>query len=441
MPFKHSNIIRSNLFTHLIFLDHNSSHKQAPFSGVVSRPRDHTQSSQGHQQPLIAGNSSRSSLSTSSGRSLSSISGQNLPRQTTHGHQLDVNYHKSREKINIISSYPHTAQSQPHSGQRNLKKQESNRAMQKEQPTVKIADPAKSSSNSNKLFPPTSMSAMSQYGSIATQAQNKLDMSQDLSRNLMHGQRTFGINNGSGSVPLLGSYQSQPARQSSNSNSNKHDLSKPASVHLQPHGKQPLIPPESAYGTVTHESQQPAPHTQTHPAAGYLNIRPPEASSNEETTTQLPLVHAILQQPTNVNQSKTSLFSPDWSEKLQSQPPQQIIAGNNYANANVPPTSGGDGYNYKLPLNKDGEREKSSDISAASVKKERNRGTHAGMDLTGSMMMGLRPNAHQSQFHQQLQPQQSLKISMTKKVDSNIMGDLTGKCKCKCQSFYRCKIL
>ncbi|XP_036335966.1 cyclin-T-like isoform X1 [Rhagoletis pomonella] len=410
-------------------LDHKSSHKQPPFSGVVSRPRDHTQPSQGHQQPLIAGNSSRSSLSTSSGRSLSSIPGQNLPRQTLQGHQLDVNYHKSREKSNLISSYPHTAPSQPHSGHKVSQKQESNRVMQKEQTTVKMTEPGKSgsssSSNSNKLFPPSSsMPTMSQYGSNVPQAQNKLDMGQDLPRNLMHGQRGYGINNGSGSVPLLGSYQSQHTRQSSNSS--KHDLSKPASVHLQQHGKQPSIPPESAYSTGTHESQ-PAPHTQTHPAASYLNIRPPEASSNEDNnTTQLPSVHAILQQPTNANQSKTSLFSPDWSEKLQPQQPQQIIGGNNnYVNTNVPPPTAGDAYNYKFPLNKDVEREKNMDVSVSSIKKERNRGPHAGMDLTGSMIMGVRPNAPQSQFHQQLQQQQPLKISMPKKVESNIMGDLT----------------
>ncbi|XP_054731894.1 cyclin-T [Anastrepha obliqua] len=413
-------------------IDHKNNHKQQPFSGVVSRPRDHSQSSQGHQQSLISSNPSRSSLSTPSGRSLSSIPGQT--RQTSQNHQLDVNYHKSREKSNVMSSYPHTVPSQPISGHKVSQKQDSNRVTPKEQTAGKMSEPGKSvSNNSNKLFPPSS--SMAQYGSNVSQPQNKLDMGQDLPRNLIHGQRGYGINNGSGSGSLLGSYQSQHTRQSTNNSSSnsKHELSKPANIHLQQHGKQLSIPPESSYGAATHESQQPPTHTQTHPTAGYLNIRQPEALHNEDiNSTQLSSVHAMLQQTTNVNQSKTSMFSPDWGGKMQQQQQsQQLMTGNTYVNSNVPAVSGGDAFNYKFPPNKEADREKSTsdrmDLNATTLKKERNRVVHPAMDVTGSVMMGVRPNAAQSQFHQPIQQQQqSIKTSMPKKMDSGIIGELTG---------------
>nr|XP_014092692.1 cyclin-T isoform X2 [Bactrocera oleae]XP_036216286.1 cyclin-T isoform X2 [Bactrocera oleae]XP_036216287.1 cyclin-T isoform X2 [Bactrocera oleae]XP_036216288.1 cyclin-T isoform X2 [Bactrocera oleae] len=414
-------------------LDHKNSHKQPPFSGVVSRPRDHSQSSQGHQQAMVPGNSSRSGLPSSSGRSLSSIPGQSLPRQTLQSHQLDVNYHKPREKGNIVGSYPHNAPSQSHAGHKVSQKQDPNRVIQKEQTAVKMSEPGKGASNSSsnsKIFPPTSsMATMPQYGSNPSQVQSKLDMGQDMSRNILHGQRSYGVNNGSGNVPILGSYQPPHARQSSNSASNngKHDLSKPASVHLQQHGKQPTIPTESVYNTGTHEVQQTAAHAQSHPTAGYLISRPPEGSHNEEANSaQLPSVHAILQQPTNANQTKTSMFSPDWSQQQQQ---TQLLSSNTYVNNNMSTTVVGDAYNYKLLSNKEGEREKTDrdrmDANATAPKKDRNRSAHPGMDITSSMLMGVRPNTSQTQFHQQLQ-QQSLKISMPKKSDSSIIGELTG---------------
>ncbi|XP_011201962.2 cyclin-T isoform X1 [Bactrocera dorsalis] len=423
-------------------LDHKSSHKQPPFSGVVSRPRDHSQSSQGHQQAMVPGNSSRSGLPSSSGRSLSSIPGQSVPRQTLQGHQLDVNYHKSRDKSNIVGSYPHNASSQSHAGHKVSQKQDPNRVIQKEQAAGKMPEPGKgasnsSSSSSNKLFPPTSsMATMPQYGSNPSQLQSKLDMGQDMSRNIMHGQRSYGVNNGSGNVPILGSYQPPHVRQSSNSASNngKHDLSKPASVHLQQHSKQPTIPTESVYNAGTHVDQQTAAHVQSHPNAGYMIPRPPEGSHNEEAnSTQLPSVHAMLQQPTNANQTKTSMFSPDWSQQQQQQQ-TQLMSSNTYVNNNMSTAAVGDAYNYKMPSSKEGgEREKNDrdrmDANATAPKKDRNRAAHPGMDITSSMLMGVRPNTSQTQFHQQLQQQQqqpSLKISMPKKSDSSIIGELTG---------------
>ncbi|XP_011181307.2 cyclin-T isoform X2 [Zeugodacus cucurbitae] len=420
-------------------LDHKNSHKQPPFGGVVSRPRDHSQSSQGHQQPMVPGNSSRSGLSSSSGRSMSNIPGQSLPRQTIPSHQLDVNYHKSREKGNVVSSYPHNASSQSHAGHKVSQKQDPNRVLQKDQAAIKMSEPLKvasnSNSNSNKLFPPTSsMANMPQYGSNPSQLQSKLDMGQDMSRNMMHGQRSYGVNNGSGSVPILGSYQSQHARQSNNnaSNNGKHDLSKPTSVHLQQHGKLPTIPPESVYSTGTHEVQQTAAHLQSHPTGGYMMPRPPEGSHNEEVnSSQLPTVHAMLQQqPTNANPTKTSMFSPDWSQQQQQQQQTQLLSSNTYVNNNTSTAAAGDAYNYKLPSNKEGEREKNDrdrmDANAQAPKKDRNRGAHPGMDITSAMLMSVRPNTSQTQFHQQLQQQQPLKISMPKKSDPSIIGELTG---------------
>lgn len=386
---------------------------------------------------MVPGNSSRSGLPSSSGRSLSSIPGQSLPRQTLQSHQLDVNYHKPREKGNIVGSYPHNAPSQSHAGHKVSQKQDPNRVIQKEQTAVKMSEPGKGASNSSsnsKIFPPTSsMATMPQYGSNPSQVQSKLDMGQDMSRNILHGQRSYGVNNGSGNVPILGSYQPPHARQSSNSASNngKHDLSKPASVHLQQHGKQPTIPTESVYNTGTHEVQQTAAHAQSHPTAGYLISRPPEGSHNEEANSaQLPSVHAILQQPTNANQTKTSMFSPDWSQQQQQ---TQLLSSNTYVNNNMSTTVVGDAYNYKLLSNKEGEREKTDrdrmDANATAPKKDRNRSAHPGMDITSSMLMGVRPNSSQTQFHQQLQ-QQSLKISMPKKSDSSIIGELTGRIHC-----------
>lgn len=425
------------MYIYDIIPDHKSSHKQPPFSGVVSRPRDHSQSSQGHQQAMVPGNLTRSGLSSSSGRSLSTIPGQSLPRQTLQSHQLDVNYHKSREKGNIVSSYSHNASSQSHAGHKASQKQDPNRVIQKEQAVVKMTEPGKgasnSSSNSNKIFPPTSsMTTMPQYGNNPSQLQSKLDMGQDISRNIMHGQRSYGVNNGSGNVPILGSYQPPHARQSSSSSSNnvKHDLSKHASVHHQQHGKQSGIPTESVYSTGTHEVQQTAGHLQSHPTAGYLIARPPEGAHNEEAnSTQLPSVHEILQQPTNANQTKTSMFSPDWSQQQQQ---TQLLSSSTYVNNNISTIAVGDAYNYKLPSNKEGEREKNDrdriDANATAPKKDRNRGTHPGMDIASSMLMGVRPNTSQTQFHQQLQQQQqSLKISMPKRSDSSIIGELSGR--------------
>ncbi|XP_067647753.1 cyclin-T isoform X2 [Eurosta solidaginis] len=418
-------------------LDHKNSHKQ-PFSGVVGRQRDHSQSSQGHQQSIISANSSRSSLSTSGSRSLSNIPGQNLTRQTAQGHQLDVNYHKSREKSNIMGSYPHTAVNQPHPGYKAAQKSDSTstRTLQKDPSAVKLAETTKntnsSSGNNNKLFPPnSSLVSMPQYGNNTSQPQNKLDMGQDLSRNLMHGQRGYGVNNSAGGVPLLGSYQPQHARQSSNSgnNTNKHDISKPTSVHHQQHGKQTSIPPETTYTTGTHDPhQQVTLNPQVHSSAGHLNVRPQETLHNEEnTSTQMSSVHGMLQQPTNITQSKTSIFSPDWSEKMQHQ--SQQLPGGTFAN-NLPPSSVGDGYNFKFPSYKEGERDKSDrervDGNATALKKERNRGAHPGIDGTAPIMMGIRPNAAQPQLHLALQKQQALKITMPKKIDSGNTGDLSG---------------
>ncbi|XP_020714735.1 cyclin-T isoform X3 [Ceratitis capitata] len=408
-------------------LDHKSSHKQS-FSGVVNRPRDHLQSSQGHQQPMVPSNSSRSSLSVPNSRSLSSMSGQNQPRQSLQGHQLDVNYHKSREKGAVMGSYPHNASTQGHSGHKVSQKQDPNRALQKEQTAAKMPEPSKNSSNSNKLFPSTSSASnIPHFVGNNAQPLSKLDIGQDLSRNVIHGQRSYGANNGSGSVPMLGSYQPQHVRQGNNSSSsnNKHDLSKPASVHLQQHSKQSSIPPEPTYSSGVHDSQQTATHPQTHPAASYMMTRPSETSHNEDiNASQMSSVHPILQQSSSANQSKNSIFSPDWNQ--QSQQHQQISSAT-YANNNIPVSNVGEAFNYKLSSNKEGEQDKNDrerlDVNATATKKERNRVGHSGMDMT--MMIGVRPTALPPQYHQQLQPQSS-KITMPKKSDSSVIGEFTG---------------
>ncbi|XP_073840759.1 cyclin T isoform X2 [Musca autumnalis] len=352
---------------HKLGAGHKQQQQQQPPYGtnLVNRPRDHSSSSNHNQSSMMAP-SSKSSTSSSSSRSSmsSSIVGQQLPRQSSQGHSMDVNYHKSRDRnipppppgSHSLPSHglPHKmAQKQQDSSGRSLAKDHSGRMPPDQQQQSK-----QNSSSNNKTFSSSSSSSSQQYGSnqqipasgLPNQPTNKMDAIHDMSRNMMQQHSSRGYNqppppppqqpaNGPPNNLLSFHQQQQGSRHSNSSSSNnnnnlsnssslKHEQSKQQQQQLSVHMQQPtqtsthnhkqLLPPESSYpglpGT-QHDLQQQS-HTASLLSNNYCKIEPLPHSGEDHAISQF----SAHQNP--VSKTVSSMFSPEWNEKIPDQQDQ-----------------------------------------------------------------------------------------------------------------------
>ncbi|XP_058975679.1 cyclin-T-like isoform X2 [Musca domestica] len=356
---------------HKLSAGHKQQQQQQPPYGtnLVNRQRDHSSSSSHNQSSMMAPSSKSSSSSSSSRSSMSSgMVGQQLPRQSSQGHSMDVNYHKSRDR-NIPPQPTGSHSLPPHSLPHKMaqKQQDSGRSMAKDHsgrmPAEQQQQSKQNSSSNNKAIFSSSSSSSQQYGStqqippggVPNQVTNKLEAIHDMSRNMMQQHLSRGYNqpppsqqstNGPPNNLLSFHQQQQGSRHSSSSNSNnnnlsnssslKHEQSKQLSVHMQQptqtstHNHKQLIPPESSYSGMPptqHDMQQQS-HTASSLSNNYCKIEPLPHSGEDHTMQQF----SSHQNP--VTKTVSSMFSPEWNEKVpeqqdthaqqqQSHPPQQ----------------------------------------------------------------------------------------------------------------------
>ena len=420
---------------------------------------------------MMAPSSNKSSSSSSSRTSMSnSLPGPPMRQSSSQGHPMEVNYHKSRER-SIAVPPPPAHNIPPHGMPHKLaQKQDGNRSMSSKDHSGRlVSDQANkqnnngSNSSSNKMFP---SSVPSQYGSNSLQMPSggssgnqlptKLDTMHDITRNLMHTSRSSYSNappppptNGLPGSLLNFHPQQQQGTRSSNSNSNsnntsssslKHEQSKQQlSVHMQQQSQsaahhhkqpQPSMPTDQTYSglNVTHELQQP-PHVGSSLISNNFNKIEPMQHSEEHPHP----VNQYNNQPAQNQAVKSvnSLFSPEWNDKHQGQqepqmqqvpPPPQSLQGsgmNNYINNTTgnliqnPEAYAAGG--YKMPSNTLSNKESPPKIKTerdTPSKKDKNRSNISNQD-----------NGRSATGHV---PQQMLKTTIPKKLDTSVSSGLTG---------------
>ncbi|XP_061399616.1 cyclin-T, partial [Musca vetustissima] len=345
---------------HKLGVGHKQQQQQQPPYGtnLVSRQRDHSSSSNHNPSSMMAPSSKSSSSSSSSRSSMSnSMVGQQLPRQSSQGHSMDVNYHKSRDR-NIPPPPPGSHTLPPHGMPHKMaqKQQDPGRSMAKDHsgriPPEQQQQSKPSNSNSSKAFSSSSSSSQ-QYGGnqqippggVANQPTNKMDAIHDMSRNMMQQHSSRGYNqpappppqqpaNGPPNNLINFHQQQQGSRHSSSNNSNnnnisnssslKHEQSKQQqlSVHMQQptqtstHNHKQLIPPESNYPGMPptqHDLQQQQSHTASLLSNNYCKIEPLPHSAEDHAMSQF----SAHQNP--VTKTVSSMFSPEWNEKIPEQ--------------------------------------------------------------------------------------------------------------------------
>ncbi|XP_065362255.1 cyclin-T isoform X2 [Calliphora vicina] len=430
-------------------------------SNMVSNrpPREHTSS-------MMAPSSNKSSSSSSRSSMSNNLPGQPIRQSSSQGHHpMEGNYHKPRER-NMAVPPPSSGHNMPPHGipHKLAQKQDGIRSMSSKDHSGRLAaDQANKQSNSNKMFP---SSVSSQYGgnnlqmppgsNSNSQLSSKLDTMHDITRNLMHTSRG-GYNNpppqtqpsaNGPAAPLLNFHQQQQqgSRHSSSniSNSNtssslKHEQSKQQiSVHMQQqtqtaahHHKQPQpLPTDQSYGSLSgaHDLQQ-QPHAASLISNNYSKIEPlqhsEEPSHNVNQYNQQAQNHAA--------KAANSLFSPEWSDKLQGQQqephmsqqvlplPVQGSGLNSYMNSSCNLTQNPDAYaasGYKIPSSSISSKESSPPKIKGErdtpSKKDKNRSNSSNQD-----------NGRSAVGHASAQ-QQILKTTIPKKLDSSLSSSLTG---------------
>lgn len=424
---------------------------------------------------MMAPSSNKSSSSSSSSRSSisNSLQGPPMRQPTSQGHPMEVNYHKSRER-NITVPPPPAHNIPPHGMPHKLaQKQDGNRSMSSKDHSGRlVSDQASKQNNgtnssSNKMFP---SSVPSQYGgnslqmpsgsSSGNQLPNKLEAMHDMTRNMLHNSRSAYSNAPPPPPPTNGlpgsllnfhqqQQQQQGTRSSNNNSSNntssnslKHEQSKQQlSVHMQHqpqsaahHHKQPQPPmsTDQSYSglNVAHELQQPAHVGSSLISSNFTKIEPMQHSEDHTHP-----VNQYNNQPaqTQVVKSVNSLFSPEWNDKHQGQQEQQMqqipppaqslqnsgmnnyinnAAGNLMQNSEAYAASG-----YKMPSNPTlSNKESPPKIKTehdTPSKKEKNRSNLSSNQDNGRSVTG----------HV---PQQMLKTTIPKKLDTSLSSGLTG---------------
>lgn len=303
--------------------------------------------------------SSKSSNSSSSRSSMpNNLAGQQLPRTSSQGHSMDVNYHKSRDRNLPVPPGPHNMPPHGMPHKMGQKQQDSGRSLTKDHsgrmPPSEQQQTKQNSGSSNKQF--SSSSSSVQYGSNnqqmppgggPNQPTNKMDALHDTSRNMMHASRGAYSQpppqtqqqpaNGPPNNLLNFHQQQQGSRHSSsssnnnlsNSNSLKHEQSKQQiSVHMQQptqtsaHNHKQIMPPDANYpGLAATQQQHELLQQQLHAASllsnNYNKLEPLQHSDDHS----LSQFTAHSQNP--VTKTVSSMFSPDWNEKIPGPTEQQ----------------------------------------------------------------------------------------------------------------------